>query len=54
MKKHKSQQMEVQWAEPEPFALAIQSAQDGDRIAAKKKQSQADKQEAEKQQTALL
>jgi hypothetical protein len=48
-----SPQIEINWGEPEPFALIIQTAQDGDRIAAREAQFQADQQAAEKQQADL-
>jgi hypothetical protein len=49
--KHKSQQLDIQWSEPEAFALMVQTTKAGDRIAAEKAQSEADQTESEKFQT---
>jgi hypothetical protein len=52
--KHKSRQIDIHWAEPEAFALMVQTSPDGDRIATEQAQSEANKEEAEKQQDKLL
>jgi hypothetical protein len=51
MKKSKSKQIDIQWAEPESFALAFQQTTDGERMVREQAQSQADQQHAEQQQT---
>ncbi len=52
--KHKSKQVEITWGEAEPFALVVETTSDGDSMAARKDQSQADKQAAEQQQPKLI
>ena len=47
-------QLEVQWAEPESFALITQTAVDGDRVAKETAHSAADKQESAQLQTQFL
>ena len=54
MATHRSQQIEVSWDAPEAFQLLVQTAVDGDKIAAQQAQSQTDKQHAEKQQPELV
>ena len=50
----KPNQIEVKFDQPEPFALAVQETQDGERIALTKKKREADRAESEKQQTTLV
>lgn len=54
MKKHHAQHLEIRFAEPEAFALTVQSATDGDRIAKAKEQSEADRKAAEANQMPLV
>ena len=49
--KPKSAQLEVQWSEPESFALITQSAVDGDRVAKEAAQRAADQQSSDQLQT---
>jgi hypothetical protein len=53
MPKHKAKQLECSWGE-EAFALAVQTTLDGDRIAAEKTKSEADRKAAEANQAELL
>lgn len=48
--KQKSQQLDIQWIEPEPFALVIQTAPDGERIAAANREQEANQCESDQQQ----
>lgn len=48
---NKSRQLEVQWSEPESFALITQSAIDGEHVAQKAAQVAADKQASNRLQT---
>lgn len=52
--KHKAKQSECNWGEPEAFALVPEKTLDGDRIAAQKQQSEADRKEAETKQPSLI
>lgn len=52
--KHRTPQPDFAWDRPEPFALAVETATDGDRIAAAKKKQEADRKEAETKQTELV
>jgi len=52
--KTKSKQVEITWSEPEPFTLVVQTATDGDGVAARKVQAQTDQQAAEQEQPKLL
>ena len=47
----KPAQLEVQWAEPESFALTTQTAVDGDRVAKEAAQRAADQQSSDRLQT---
>jgi len=49
----KPNQLEIQWDEPESFALVPQTALDGDWVTAEKVQSIADQQHAKNQQEKL-
>ena len=49
-----SQQSEVQWADPEPFKLQVESSRDGDRMVQTTKQNAADRQIARDLQPPLL
>ena len=53
-KKHKAKQVEIRFASPEPFALQIQTTQDGDRVAQQAAQLEADKQQSDKRQTSFV
>lgn len=46
---HKNQ-IDIQWAEPEPFALVIQNTQDGGRITSAARQKEADQHQSDQQQ----
>ena len=46
-------QIEIAWDKPEPFALQIESAQDGDRITKEQAQREADRAESDKKQTTM-
>ena len=50
-RKPKPAQLEVQWSEPESFALITQSAVDGDRVTKEAAQRAADQQSSDRQQT---
>ena len=43
-------QLEIEWDEPEPFALVPQQTTDGDRIAAEQLKRESDRAESAKQQ----
>jgi hypothetical protein len=49
-RKPKPAQLEVQWSEPESFALITQSAVDGDRVAKEAAQRAADQQTSDRLQ----
>jgi hypothetical protein len=42
-KRTKARQVEIEWGEPEAFALVIEQAQDGERIAAEQAQREQDR-----------
>ena len=46
--------LEINFAEPEAFALVVQSTTDGDRITQEAKQTETDKQQSEKLQQQLV
>jgi hypothetical protein len=46
--------LEINFGEPEAFALVVQTATDGDRVTARKAQSAADQQTAEQQQPLII
>ncbi len=48
-----SQQIDIKWDRPEPFALAVQQTQDGDRIAADQAETQKASEQAERNQRGL-
>lgn len=54
MKQHKARHLEIRFDKPEPFALVVQTTQDGERITKEQQQAQADKREQDKQQLALV
>lgn len=49
----KPRQLEVQWSEPESFALTMEQAVDGERVAQKAAQVAADKRASNRLQTQL-
>ncbi len=53
-RKHKAKQVDINWGEPEAFALKVETGLDGDRIAREKAKSAADRIAAENQQERLL
>lgn len=46
----KSKQLDIVWEEPEPFALVVQTAQDGEQIVSAANEKKEDQKESEKQQ----
>lgn len=52
-KKHIAKQIEVKWEQPEAFALKVEQAQDGERIASENARIIKLKEAAEKQQLTL-
>ena len=50
-RKPKPAQLEVQWSQPESFALVTQSAVDGDRVAKEAARHAADQQASDRLQT---
>lgn len=52
--KHKPHQVEIAWADPEPFALAIEHTQDGERTAREQQQREQDRKASESHQLALV
>jgi len=53
-RKPKPAQLEVQWSEPESFALIVEPALDGDRVARETAQLDADQQTSAELQNQLL
>lgn len=53
MKKPKPQTLEIKFDAPEPFALVVEQAKDGDRIASDKARVIDLKQQSEKRQTSF-
>jgi hypothetical protein len=52
--KHKAPQVDINWGEPEAFALVVQSATDGERVAKEKQQREADRKANEEKQPNLI
>ena len=52
--KHQAEQFELDWGEPEAFALVQQKALDGDRIAREKQEKEDDLNQAEHKQGPLI
>lgn len=52
--KHQAKSIEIQFGEPEAFALAVEQTTDGDRIAKEEQQLEADRKTAEANQLPLV